>query len=93
MRTRKTYTQEFEAEAAKLVTEHGYSQAEACRSLGVADRNMCRWVAEANGSGAVAKVGTPEHLENIRLKKEIAQLKLEREILKKAAAFFANESR
>ena len=90
----RKYTEEFKSEAVKLITEGGYSQAEVSRNLGVSDSNIHRWVSEhlsikpKKDKDAICK---EEELK--RLRKEVAQLKMEREILKKAAAFFANESR
>jgi transposase len=88
------YTPEFKAEAAKLVTEQGYSQAEAARSLGVRYGNMNRWISELGEKSAPRKekpMLSAEQKELEQLRKENKRLKLEREILKKAAAFFANE--
>ena len=93
MTKRKRYTQEFKQEAAKLVIEGGYTQAAACKSLGVTNKNISRWVAQAKGMSKQQPVKTPESIELSRLKKENQQLKLEREILKKAAAFFASEQK
>jgi transposase len=89
----RKYTIEFKQEAAKLVTEHGYSQAEASRSLGVSDRNINRWVQESKKPKPAEKLLTAEQEELKQLRKEVTQLRLEREILKKAAAFFANEQK
>jgi transposase len=93
MTKRKKYTKEFKQEAAKLVIEGGYTQAEACKSLGVGNKNLSRWIAQAKGTNAQQAAKAPESAELLRLKKEINQLRLEREILKKAAAFFANENK
>lgn len=88
------YTKEFKLEAVKLVTAQGYTQAVAAKNLGVDAKNLSRWVTEAATAEDVPK-GKPhltieqEELEHLR--KENKRLKLEREILKKAAAFFANE--
>jgi Transposase. len=87
----KKYTQEFKEEAAKLVTEQGYKQSVACKNLGITAKNLSRWVQAAKGLATKKTVQTPESAELVRLKKENHQLRLEREILKKAAAFFANE--
>ena len=87
----KKYTLEFRKEAVKLVTDHGYSQAEAARNLGVDAKNISRWVKDYSGDKEQKKQPTAEQQEFKRLHKEIVQLKLEREILKKAAAFFAKE--
>ena len=96
MGSKKTkYTKAFKAEAVKLVKEQGYSQAEACESLGVRNNNMSRWIAESQEPDAkpVGKAKlTTEQEELGKLRQEIKRLKMEREILKKAAAFFANES-
>ncbi len=91
---RTKYTPEFKAEAVKLVTEQGYSQAEASRSLGVNHVNMNRWVSELGRKSILGKeklAVSAEQKELDQLRKEVKRLKLEREILKKAAAFFANE--
>ena len=95
-RTRRTYTPEFKVEAVKLVTEQGYSVAEAARSLGLSD-NLIR-----NGKQALQAQGThafpghgklsPFEEENRRLRAENQRLLAERDILKKAAAFFAREA-
>ena len=84
------YSKEFKEEAAKLVTEQGYSQAEAGRSLGISDKNINRWVRELRVPKESSKPND-EQEELKRLRKEVTQLRLEREILKKAAAFFARE--
>lgn len=95
MNTKKKFTEEFRREAIKLVTEQGYSQSEAGKSLGVNGKNISRWLKDSQlkkyRPGIQAKQDVNEELN--RLRKENHRLKLEREILKKAAAFFANESR
>ena len=85
------YSKEFKEEAVKLVLEHGYSQAEAGRNLGVSDKNINRWVMEAKKPKKDSSSLRDEQEELKRLRKEVNQLRLEREILKKAAAFFARE--
>lgn len=95
MSNKKKFTREFKAEAVKLVTELGYSQAEAARSLGVSHVNLNRWRSELKerGAGAPEKLKRSSEQEELKhLRKENTRLRLEREILKKAAAFFANES-
>ena len=93
MKNRK-YTLEFKEEAVKLVTEQGYSQSEAGKNLGVSSKNINRWVGEFSGKGCGLKdkkfFSTDEN-ELLQLRKENKRLKLEREILKKATAFFARE--
>jgi len=88
------YTNEFKLEAAKLVVEQGYTQAEAAKTLDVNIKNLGRWVAtlKKTGSGEKAKKPlTTEQEELLRLRKENKRLQMERDILKKATAFFANE--
>jgi transposase len=95
-RTRRTYTPEFKAEAVKLVTEQGYSVAEAARSLGLNDNLIRNWkqALEAQGDQAFPGRGklSPFEEENRRLRAENNRLLAERDILKKAAAFFAKEA-
>ena len=96
MTTRKKYTKEFKQDAVRLVTEQGYSRSEAARNLGINANMLGRWVLEfqANEDEAFRGNGnlTAEQEELRRLREENRRLKLEREVLKKAAAFFAKES-
>ena len=93
---RKTYTPEFKREAVRLVTEHHYGVAETARNLGINTNMLRRWKREAadHANGAFPGQGrlSPEQEELHRLRAENKRLRMEREILKKAAAFFANES-
>ena len=91
---RRQYTQEFKDAAVKLITEQGYQLSEASRNLGVNISILRRWRNAANPSekGNSAPVKEDLHAELARLRKENHRLKLEREILKKAAVFFATES-
>jgi len=96
MATRKKYTQEFKQDAVRLVLEQGYNQSEAARNLGV-DRGMLgRWVKEAQVDESEAFRGngkrTVEQEELRQLRGENRRLRMEREILKKATAFFVKES-
>jgi transposase len=89
------YTKEFKLAAVKLVTEQQYSQAEAAKNLGINAKNLSRWIKEASQNTspiAGQRRLTAEAQELQQLRKENKRLKLEREILKKATAFFANES-
>lgn len=92
----KKYTKEFKAEAVKLMREQGYSQTQASDRLGISRVNLNRWEKEYVKSDkkniSAKKVISIEQKELDELHKEIKRLKMEREILKKAAAFFANES-
>ena len=91
---RKKYTQEFKEEAVKLITEHGYQIAEAARNLGVNKNMLGRWKREIEGDEDVPglQLGSAMQAELNRLRKENKRLKMEREILKKAAVFFAKET-
>tara|TARA_Y100000589_G_C27093197_1_gene604825 strand:- start:901 stop:1194 length:294 start_codon:yes stop_codon:yes gene_type:complete len=93
---RRKYTKEFKEEAVKLVLEHGYKITEAARNLGIHPNLLSRWKREVEGESTGSKdVANSIALraELNRLRKENKQLKMEREILKKAAAFFAREQK
>ena len=95
-RKRRTYTSEFKAEAVKLVTEQGYSVAEAARSLGINDNLIRNWkhALQAQGDQAFPVQGnrSPFEEEMRRLRAENQRLRAERDILKKATALFAQEA-
>ena len=95
-RRRRSYTSEFKVEAVKLVTEQGYSVAEACRSLDVCESLLRSCMAALQEKGPDAFPGNvrlnPHEEEVRRLRAENKRLLAEREILKKAAAFFAREA-
>jgi transposase len=90
-RTHKHYPKEFKEEAVSLVHEQGYSVPEAARSLGIASNMLYRWKeqVEQQQEGKVLVEGEREELK--RLRKENKELRMEKEILKKASAFFAKE--
>ena len=93
---RRQYSAEFKKEAVGLVTNQGYSVAEAAKNLGIYVGILNRWRREQLKAPQNAFPGTrhrsPEVEELERLREENRRLKMEREILKKAAAFFAKES-
>ncbi len=95
-RQRKDFTPEFKNEAIKLVTEQGYGCSEVARRLEINSSNVFRWVREHRRKGqghAENGISRSELEAQIRqLKKENKRLLMEREILKKAAAIFANDS-
>jgi transposase len=95
-RSRRSYTAEFKTEAVKLVTEQGYSVAEAARSLGLNDNLIRNWkqAFETKGGQAFPGLGKLPAIEEElrRLRAENKRLLAERDILKKAAAFFAREA-
>ena len=92
---RRRFSREFKIEAVKLVRERGVSVAQAGRDLGVHENVLRKWVKEFGSDPVQAFPGhgqmKPEQLEIERLKRE-NKLKAERDILKKAAAFFAREA-
>ena len=92
---RRKFSREFKLEAVKLVKERGVSFAQAARDLDVHENVLRNWVREFDADPKHAFPGLgqmkPEQLEIDRLRKEVARLKAERDILKKAAAYFAKE--
>jgi transposase len=95
-RQRKDFTEDFKKDAVSLVTERGYSCSEVARRLGINHTNVSRWVRHYRDQleSPPQKSGSLREIEDEvkRLRKENKRLLMEREILKKAAAFFANES-
>ena len=94
-RLRTDYTLEFKQEAVRLVRS-GQRQADVAASLGMAGQTLNNWLkAEAAGrlsGGGTLKPVSAEQMEISRLKAELARVKMERDILKKATAYFAKES-
>ena len=94
-KVRKNHTEEFRREAVRLVTEEGYKIAEAARSLGINANMLGRWVRQAREGSDTAFLGkgnlSPEQEEIRKLREENKRLRMEKEILKKATAFFAKE--
>ena len=95
MSKRKKYSKEFKLDAVSLVLDQGYSRAEAARSLGLNSNMLGRWVSEQRTDGGQAFRGngilTPEQDEIRKLRSQVKNLKMEKEILKKATVFFAKE--
>ena len=89
-RKRRTYTDEFKAEAVKLVTEQGYSVAVAARNLGVSANSLRNWKQKLKSVNEDETMTEDEQMELARLRKEVRRLRMERDILKKATAFFVN---
>jgi len=91
------YTKEFREEAVKLITEGGLSIPEVGRRLSLAPSTIAYWV-KAHKTGKLSELGkthrplTEVEMESYRLKRELADMRMERDILKKAAAYFAKES-
>jgi len=93
---RRKFTREFKLEAVKLIKERGVSVAQASRDLDVQGTVLRNWVKAFADDPSQAFPGhgqmKPEQAEIARLKRELTKLKAERDILKKAAAYFAKES-
>ena len=93
---RRRFGREFKLEAVKLVRERGVTVAQAARDLDLHENLLRKWVKDfgANPQHAFPGQGQmkPEQLEIERLRREVQKLKAERDILKKAAAYFAREA-
>ena len=96
MGTRRQFSREFKLEAVKLVKERGVAVTQACRDLDVHESRLRAWIREFAQDPQQAFPGPGvmrrEAAELDRLRKEVAKLKMERDILKKAAAYFAKDS-
>jgi transposase len=93
--SRRRYTAEFKAEAVRLLAASGRPAAQIARELGINEQTLHSWKQKAraaDGAGVVPNRLTVEE-ENRRLRRENARLKEERDILKKATAYFANPNR
>jgi len=90
-KTRRKYTEDFKRDAVALVTEQGYKVSEAARSLGINDNLLRRWRQEFEDETSGVLLSTDEREELKRLRKEVRMLRMEKDILKKASAYFAKE--
>ncbi|RFC36651.1 MAG: transposase [Candidatus Nitrotoga sp. SPKER] len=94
---RRIFTAEFKREAIKLVTEQGLTLAEASRKLDVATKSLRTWIAQLERGELKSSLGasklSPDQQRIRELERELAIAKTERDILKKATAFFAKESK
>ena len=95
--TRKVYSKEFKLDAISLVLDQGFTRKEAAASLEINAQMLGRWIKESRDEDGQAFRGngklTPEQEEIKKLRAQIKQLEMEREILKKATAFFAKETK
>ena len=93
---RRKFSREFKIEAVRLVTERGVAVAQAARDLDLAEGQLRRWMRELTAAPQGAFPGNGQQradmAEIAALKKEVGRLKAERDILKRAAAFFAREA-
>lgn len=90
-RTHKQYTKEFKEEAVALILEQGYSVAQAAKSLGIGSSLLYKWKEKVEAQREGVALVEDERAELKRLRKEVKELRVEKEILKKASAFFAKE--
>lgn len=94
-RPRREFSDEFKAGAVRLVLEEGKSITGVSKDLDLTPSSLGKWVEQARANGGKSKRGTlttDEKEELARLRKDVRVLRIEREILKKAAAFFAKEN-
>ena len=96
---KQVYTAEFRQQAVELVTRDGLGLAEAARRLSISPKTLTNWVRRAKNDGspggaapATRREVTEAEAEVSRLRRENAELRMERDILKKSAAYFASES-
>jgi len=89
----RTYTKEFKVEAARLVQTSGKPMSQVTQELGVSDSSLSRWCQQLSAQGEQAFPGSghqlPDQEEVRRLKRELEVVRMERDILKKAVAFFS----
>ena len=90
-KTRRRFSDEFKSEAVKLVKQSNRSMADLAMELGISAKSIGEWVRKAEENGQA--IEEDERVELRRLRKDVHELRMEREILKKATAFFAKENR
>jgi transposase len=93
-RARRTFTDEFKAGAVRLVLDEGKTVAQVARDLDLTESNLRMWVERARADRTKGKTGmtSEERAELAKLRKENRELRMERDLLKKWAAFFAKEN-
>ena len=92
-RNRRKFTDEFKAETVKLVRESGRTVGSVARELDLTETAVRDWVRKAEASGSSDTLSPDERAELRRLRKENQELRMEKEILRKATVFFAKENR
>ena len=93
-RKKKRYTKEFKAEAVRLTRESGQPVEQTAKDLGISESSLRRWFQQADvdaGKGPVGALQSSEREELIQLRRDLRKVTMERDFLKKAAAFFARE--
>ena len=94
-RMRRSFTDEYKAGAVRLVLDEGKTVAGAARDLGLTESSLRNWVEQARADRTKGKTGltSAEREELARLRKEVRELRLERDLLKKVSALFAKDQR
>lgn len=94
-RERRSFSEEFKREAVSLATQSSGSISDVARQLGIASSSLTRWVrqAKAHGTKAFPGPGVARDEELMRLRRELAQVKKERDFLRDAAAYFARDDK
>lgn len=93
VRSRRSFTDEFKRDAVALVIDEGRRVIDVARSLGVGEGTLGNWVRQARvDRGDRAGVTTSERTELVELRRENARLRMERDLLKRATAFWVKES-
>jgi len=92
-RTRRSFTDDYKTGAVRLVLDEGKTVAAAARDLGLTESSLRNWVEQARADRTTGKTGltAAERDELTRLRKDVRELRMERDVLKKAAAFFAKD--
>jgi len=93
--TRRSFTEDYKAGAVRLVLDEGKTVAAAARDLGLTESSLRNWVEQARADRTKGRTGltTAEREELARLRKEVRELRMERDLLKKVSALFARDQR
>ncbi len=92
-RTRRSFTEDYKTGAVRLVLDEGKTVAAAARDLGLTESSLRNWVEQARADRTKGKTGltTAEREELLRLRKDVRELRMERDVLRQAAAFFGKD--
>ena len=91
-RKHRHYSEEFRAEAVRMAETSGFSIRQVAMDLGISNESLRRWIAQARERPAGTPLAADERAELVELRRRVKVLETEREILRKAAAFFAQET-